>query len=67
MMKGHVKSLTLVTLVLTLYACSTPQKDHWTEDFKYQPVSMRPGLEVNYTDSSRTAFNVLAQDYRLVG
>ncbi len=28
---------------------------------------MRPGLEVNYTDSSRTAFNILAQDYRLVG
>ena len=66
-MKNHIKILTLVTLVLTLYDCSPLQKDQWAKDFKYQPVSMRPGLEVNYTDSSRTAFNVLAQDYRLVG
>lgn len=66
-MKSHVKILMLFTFVATLYGCSPPQKDQWAEDFKYQPISMRPGLEVNYTDSSRTAFNVLAQDYRLVG
>ena len=66
-MEDHIKILTFITLVVTFYACSPPQKDQWTEDFKYQPVSMRPGLEVNFTDSSRTAFNVLAQDYRLLG
>ena len=66
-MKNYLKIFTLVILVVSLYRCSPSQKNQWAEDFKYQPVSMRPGLEVNYTDSSRTAFNVLAHDYRLVG
>ena len=71
-MKYLVKILMLVTLVVALYQCSplqnSPlQNDQWAEDFNNQPIVTRPGLEVNYTDSSRTAFNIRAQDYRLVG
>ncbi|MDD6211033.1 MAG: hypothetical protein PUB21_10560 [Bacteroidales bacterium] len=39
----------------------------WAEDFNFQPIVRRPALEVTYTDSSRTAFQILAEDYRLTG
>jgi hypothetical protein len=45
----------------------TPSADQWQEDFKYQAVSRRPSLEVNYADASRTAFQILAQAYQLTG
>lgn len=41
--------------------------DPWHDDFKHQPISQRPALEVNYTDTSRTAFQIKAQAYRLTG
>lgn len=41
--------------------------DPWQEDFKSQPVSQRPVLEVNYTDASRRAFQIAAQSYQLTG
>ena len=39
----------------------------WLEDFSCQPIGRRPVLEVNYVNASRTAFQVLAQEYRLTG
>jgi len=39
----------------------------WQEDFFYQSLANRPQLEVAYTDSSRTAFEIVAQDYHLTG
>jgi len=41
--------------------------DQWQADFEFQPVSSRPPLEVNYTDASRTAFQILAHSYQLTG
>ena len=39
----------------------------WKKDFGHQPVEARPKLEVRYTDGSRTAFEVIADAYHLVG
>ncbi len=41
--------------------------DSWQEDFKHQPVSRRPALEVSYTDASRQAFQIVAERYQLMG
>ena len=42
-------------------------ENQWQEDFKYQALPRRPALEVNYTDASRAAFQILAQTYQLTG
>ncbi len=39
----------------------------WERDFALQPIAKRPRLEVRYTDGSRTAFEIVAQTYNLVG
>jgi hypothetical protein len=39
----------------------------WQEDFFYQSLANRPSLEVAYTDASRTAFEIKASEYQLVG
>jgi hypothetical protein len=52
---------------LILVSCGRSGKDPWADDFKHQPVSARPALEVSYTDGERTAFQVLAEDYQLTG
>jgi len=39
----------------------------WDNDFRLQPVEHRPALEVRYTDGEREAFEILAQEYHLVG
>lgn len=39
----------------------------WQRDFELQPVEKRPKLEVRYTDGTRTAFEVAARAYNLVG
>ena len=52
------------------FSCSSKQEKDvalWQEDFQYQPIAARPQLEVTYTDSSRTAFEIAAQEYNLVG
>ncbi len=57
-------------LILTgiLFSQCKQEKDtRWDEDFSYQPVAERPALEVSYTDSSRTAFQILAEEYQLTG
>ena len=61
-----------VLLAAGLTSCSDsagrePDAALWQEDFRYQPVAARPQLEVAYTDSSRTAFEILAEEYNLVG
>ena len=57
----------LLMLGLLLVCCNTWKANQWEEDFKFQPVPSRPSLEVNYTDSSRTAFRILAEEYQLTG
>ncbi len=39
----------------------------WRRDFERQPVDHRPKLEVRYTDGGRTAFEIEADTYRLIG
>lgn len=53
--------LALLTVSLPLRAAD------WTQDFEKQAVPSRPRLEVRYTDASRTAFEILAQDYAFEG
>lgn len=62
-----VKATFMLLTAALLNQCGSVSSDQWTEDFSHQPVSARPGLEVNYTDASRTAFQVLAQDYLVTG
>lgn len=38
----------------------------WNMDLKYQHVSKRPRIEARYVDASRTALEILAEDYRVV-
>lgn len=61
------ETIVFLMLGLVLVSCETRTRDQWENDFKFQPVSARPALEVSYTDSSRTAFRILAEDYRLTG
>jgi hypothetical protein len=57
-----------LTGVLLLTLCVQAELDkEWKNDFAQQPLSARPALEVRYTDQSRTAFEILAQDYHLIG
>ena len=39
----------------------------WRNDFQFQPTAQRPRLEVRYTDSTRTAFEILGANYHLRG
>ncbi len=59
--------LTYIFLFALTVQCGQAQQDTWAEDFNNQPVSGRPSLEVNYTDASRTAFQVLAEEYNVTG
>ncbi|MDR1523915.1 MAG: hypothetical protein LBS79_01480 [Tannerella sp.] len=68
----YVKWIVSVILFAGTPACTsdrntTNENDCWQEDFLYQSPANRPSLEVAYTDSSRTAFEIAAQDYQLVG
>jgi len=59
--------LTCILLIALTVQCAQIPEDPWAEDFKNQPVSARPALEVNYTDASRTAFQVIAEEYKVTG
>ncbi len=39
----------------------------WDDDFRYQPTSTRPALEVCYTGAARDAFEIRAADFTLIG
>jgi len=68
--KGNAHSFRIcitVVLMLVVWHINCQAADPWQEDFKYQPVLQRPALEVNYTDASRSAFQILAQSYQLTG
>jgi len=57
-----------VVLVLALLLTNgQAAADQWQEDFRYQPISRRPALEVHYTNALRTAFEVRAQAYQVTG
>ena len=71
-MKKKVQLIVPLYIVLSvfLFSCSSlHEKDQkvWEEDFQYQILEQRPALEVFYTDSSRTAFEIVAEEYNLVG
>ncbi|MDR2470037.1 MAG: hypothetical protein LBD27_06110 [Tannerella sp.] len=68
----YLKYMLLLIWTAGLFACTSGRNngnetDFWKEDFFYQSLANRPPLEVAYTDSSRTAFAITAQDYQLVG
>ncbi len=58
---------TVIILFLFLASCGTKTDQAWLDDFRYQKLSERPALEVKYSDSSRTAFQILAEDFELLG
>lgn len=62
-----VKYAVTALVLLLITACKDRPRSQWLEDFKYQPISQRPALEVNFIDSTRTAFEILAQNYNLIG
>ena len=39
----------------------------WGKGFEHQPVDKRPALDVRYTDGTRSAFEIAAETYRLIG
>ncbi|MBN2311923.1 MAG: hypothetical protein JXR94_23285, partial [Candidatus Hydrogenedentes bacterium] len=53
------------SFVLSVVPCvaATP----WTADLERQPVHARPALEVRYTSGARDAFEIEAEEYRLIG
>lgn len=60
---------TLLSVCLTLYFFSVAvgQAPDWNNDFAYQPLGERPHLEVRYTDASREAYTIQANEYQLIG
>ncbi len=60
--KTLIKTALILLFAGFLTQCGRVSADQWTEDFNHQPVSTRPGLEVKYTDASRRAFQVLAEE-----
>ncbi len=67
--KYFLKLLVLCCCPLWWGQCSNQEPDaaQWQEDFHFQPIQNRPRMEVRYTDGSRQAFEILAQDYALTG
>lgn len=57
----------LWSLTLPLAGGEAPSSADWTDDFQRQPIPDRPSLEVRYTDSSREAFEVVAETYHVRG
>ena len=57
----------LLAIIVFVASCKTETSKLWEEDFNYQKLALRPGLEVSYTDSSRESFLVTAEDYQLTG
>lgn len=64
-----VALLTLMAVCLAprtvAVAASVPMP--MAREFAGQPAAVRPPLEVRYADATRTAFEVVAADYRLLG
>ncbi len=56
-------SLLLRSMLLAGAALDSP----WAAGFAQQPMPDRPALEVRYVDATRTAFEILAEDYHLEG
>ena len=56
-----------ILVFVMLRQCEPNRADLWADDFKFQPLTGRPALEVNYTDASRTSFQILAEAYTLTG
>ena len=61
----------LRTLILAVIACiitsrcGAAARSEWADDIKRQVLSQRPRLEARYTDATRTALIVEAQDYTM--
>jgi hypothetical protein len=71
-MKNFINySVCIVCFICQVSCISDRNKENdanrWQEDFFYQSLANRPQLEIAYTDSSRTAFEIVAQDYHLTG
>ncbi|MCP4642794.1 MAG: hypothetical protein GY851_20270 [bacterium] len=58
-----MSAIASILLALTPFTAVT----EWKYDFERQPLDERPRLEVRYTDGSRGAFEIVAEDYGLTG
>jgi len=64
-----MKHLLVISILLfySIPACyGSAIADSWTKDIIHQPLSRRPKIEARYTDATRTALDLDAQNYRLV-
>ncbi len=52
---------------ILMVCCAGFATASWETDFLHQPTDARPKLEVAYTSPERTAFEVRAQDYHVIG
>ncbi|MBN1344169.1 MAG: hypothetical protein JXQ73_15900 [Phycisphaerae bacterium] len=53
--------------ILCILGATATDATAWQRDFRQQPIENRPRLEVRYTDGTRTAFEIEAQAYHLIG
>jgi hypothetical protein len=64
-----MKHLLVISILLfySIPACyGSAIADSWTKDIMHQPLPRRPKIEARYTDATRTALDLDAQNYRLV-
>jgi len=62
------RTLTMIAVILCSIAShchSADQISPWANDIKHQLLSQRPSIEARYTDATRTALVVEAQDYKM--
>jgi hypothetical protein len=57
----------LICLFISLNPINVFSQENWKNDFKYQELNSRPGLEVRYVNGERDAFEIIAADYQLTG
>ena len=48
-------------------AVQAKTQDSWQEEFRHQPLSVRPRIEVAYEGFERKKFHIDAKDYKLIG
>ena len=58
--------LAAVLAVFTIPCWAQPVPDAWKTDIENQPLEKRPRLEARYPDATRTAFDIDAENYRLL-
>ena len=63
-----IRTLMIAALIACAIASRCPaagRASQWANDIKHQLLSQRPRIEARYTDATRTALIVEAQDYTM--